>query len=137
VENGERWLQSRDQDGPIHVSSRVSISHHFRIKGFREISYPIAKVRQSEDGARAVIGSKIVRADMCSDVDGSNSITLPWEFPIRLVRQTTLRRSSDNSLLTKGDIPIPHPYCYPDLFIGCKPRHLISSQKIPHNSRLT
>jgi hypothetical protein len=51
--------------------------------GLRERTYPIAKVRQSDDGARAVIGSKIVRADMCSEVDGSNNITLPWELPVR------------------------------------------------------
>lgn len=39
--------------------------------------YPIAKVLQSAAGASAVIGSKIVLAEMCSEVDGSNKITLP------------------------------------------------------------
>lgn len=43
--------------------------------------YPKANVLQSAAGARAVMGSYIVRADMCSDVDGSNRMTLPWEFP--------------------------------------------------------
>jgi hypothetical protein len=40
-------------------------------------TYPIAKVRESEDGARAVMGSYMVRAEMCSDVEGSNRITFP------------------------------------------------------------
>ena len=42
---------------------------------------PIAYVWQSAAGAIAVIGSNIVRAEMCSDVEGSKSITLPWELP--------------------------------------------------------
>lgn len=49
---------------------RVAIS----IDPFR---YPIANALQSAAGAMAVIGSKIVRADMCSDVDGSNRMMLP------------------------------------------------------------
>lgn len=39
--------------------------------------YPMANVLQSDAGASEVIGSKIVRAEMCSDVDGSNKMTLP------------------------------------------------------------
>lgn len=39
--------------------------------------YPTANVLQSEAGAIAVIGSYIVRADMCSEVEGSNKMTLP------------------------------------------------------------
>ena len=49
------------------------------MKGF---SYPIANVLQSVSGARAVIGSKIVRVETCSEVDGSKRMTLPCEFPI-------------------------------------------------------
>ena len=40
-------------------------------------TYPIANVRQSAEGASAVIGSYIVRAAMCSDVEGSNRMILP------------------------------------------------------------
>jgi hypothetical protein len=40
-------------------------------------TYPIANVRESEDGAKAVIGSNIVRAEICSDVEGSNRMTFP------------------------------------------------------------
>jgi hypothetical protein len=44
---------------------------------------PIAYVRQSAAGARAVIGIwSIVLAEMCSDVVGSKRITFPWAFPV-------------------------------------------------------
>jgi len=48
---------------------------------FQCSKYPIAYVRQSVAGARAVIGSKIVRAEVCSEVGGSNRITSPFPFP--------------------------------------------------------
>ena len=38
---------------------------------------PMAYVLQSHEGAIAVIGSNMVRADTCSDVEGSNRMTLP------------------------------------------------------------
>ena len=44
-------------------------------------AYPMAKVPQSMAGANAVMGSNIVRAEMCSDVAGSNKMTLPCELP--------------------------------------------------------
>lgn len=37
----------------------------------------MANVLQSFAGAIAVIGSKIVRVEMCSDVEGSNSVIEP------------------------------------------------------------
>lgn len=42
---------------------------------------PIAKVLQSAAGANAVIGSNIVLAERCSEVEGSKSIMLPCAFP--------------------------------------------------------
>jgi hypothetical protein len=45
------------------------------------LNYPIANVLQSAAGANAVIGSKIVRAEMCSEVEGSNRITFPCALP--------------------------------------------------------
>ena len=43
-----------------------------------DITYPMAYVRQSADGASAVIGIwSIVLAEMCSEVMGSNKITFP------------------------------------------------------------
>jgi len=44
-------------------------------------THPIAYVWQSPAGARAVIGSNIVRALSCSVLEGLNMITLPCEFP--------------------------------------------------------
>ena len=41
------------------------------------LRYPIANVLQSEEGASAVIGSKMVRAAICFEVEGSNRIILP------------------------------------------------------------
>ena len=43
--------------------------------------YPIAYVLQSEAGPIAVIGSKMVRAETCSLVEGSNKITSPLPLP--------------------------------------------------------
>lgn len=48
---------------------------------FQCLKYPIAYVRQSVAGASAVMGSKIVRAEVCSEVGGSNRITSPLPFP--------------------------------------------------------
>lgn len=106
-----------------------SFSQHFHQNTWAQgaKAYPIAKVRQSVDGASAVMGSKIVRADKCSDVDGSNNITLPCEFPVRLVRDLMLRRKWNNSPLTESNIPVLHPYGDPNFLVGCKPRHLTAS----------
>ncbi len=48
-------------------------------------TYPIAKVLQSDAGASAVIGSNIVRAERCSDVEGSNKMILPCALPVSFV----------------------------------------------------
>lgn len=45
-------------------------------------THPIANVRQSEAGARAVIGSKMVLAERCSDVEGSKRMMLPCALPV-------------------------------------------------------
>lgn len=43
----------------------------------------MAKVLQSAAGAMAVMDIwSMVLAEMCSDVVGSNWITLPWIFPV-------------------------------------------------------
>jgi hypothetical protein len=52
-------------------------------------AYPIANVRQSAEGAIAVMGSKIVLAEMFSCVDGSNNITEPWRLPAKAVSTKT------------------------------------------------
>lgn len=54
----------------VNEGCRVAIN----IEPFR---YPIANVLQSDAGAIAVIGSKIVRAETCSDVEGSKRMMFP------------------------------------------------------------
>ena len=54
--------------------------------------YPSANVLQSAAGARAVMGSNMVLADICSDVEGSKRMTLPCELPedCQCVHETSL-----------------------------------------------
>jgi hypothetical protein len=92
--------------------------------------YPKAKVRQSAAGASAVMGSNMVLADMCSDVDGSNRITLPCELPEehQYVESADRRRGS-----TKGNAGIFHPRCRSYVLIGGESGNLISCDHIPDN----
>ena len=73
-------------------------------------THPTAYVLQSHAGAMAVIGSMIVRADMCSEFCGWNRIMLPSAFPAacKSVPETF---PIDRFCPTKGDVPIPHPCC--------------------------
>ena len=45
-------------------------------------THPMANVLQSEAGANAVMGSKMVLADRCSEVEGSNRMMLPCALPV-------------------------------------------------------
>lgn len=67
--------------------------------------YPIAYVLQSEDGAKAVIGSCIVLEDMCSLEEGSKRITSPFSLPAKVSRQMHTRIGDR----TKCDVAIAHP----------------------------
>jgi hypothetical protein len=71
-------------DGPrevVKVWRMVNWGRRVAIK-IEPFWYPMAYVRQSVAGARAVIGSKIVRAEMCSEVGGSKRITSPLPLPV-------------------------------------------------------
>ena len=48
-------------------------------------THPMANVLQSEAGANAVMGSKMVLADRCSEVEGSNRMMLPCAFPMHML----------------------------------------------------
>ena len=74
-------------------------------------TYPIAYVRQSVAGARDVIGSKIVRVEMCSEVDGSNKITSPLPLPAPKEMHTGQKflRKMVALFRTKCDISVAHP----------------------------
>jgi len=45
-------------------------------------AHPIANVLQSAAGANAVMGSNMVLAEMCSEVEGSNKMMLPCALPV-------------------------------------------------------
>lgn len=64
--------------------------------------YPSANVLQSAAGASAVMGSNMVLADICSDVDGSNKMTFPCELPEECKRTSIkirCRETSPNAIL--------------------------------------
>lgn len=85
VENGELGKESCDQDRAIFVAVVYSsVRDH---ASDTVVTYPIAYVRQSVAGAKEVIGSKIVRAEICSEVEGSKRITSPLPLPISNKRQ--------------------------------------------------
>lgn len=77
MQDGEDGKEGSYQDGTILVSGRVSRSQFTS----NQRIYPMAYVRQSEAGANDVMGSKIVRADICSEDDGSKRMTSPFTFP--------------------------------------------------------
>ena len=124
----EGWLEGCNKDRAIEISSRSQPGHHSLRQG---LSYPIAKVLQSDEGASAVIGSKMVRAAMCSEVEGSNKIMLPWSLPVCPV--SGLSWSPARAQLTERDIAIPHKTCGLYMFICRESRHLSSIENIPHN----
>jgi hypothetical protein len=73
--------------------------------------YPMAKVEQSGAGASAVIGSKMVRTETCSEVEGSKMTTLPCSLPVPLTfsqRRVYLASSRGTEYPTKSYVSIPH-----------------------------
>ena len=73
----------------------------------------MAYVLQSDDGASAVIGSKMVRAEICSLDAGSNKITSPLSLPDLV----SLFTSPHALPLTKCNVTISHPRCDHQRFI--------------------
>jgi hypothetical protein len=71
----------------------------------------MAYVRQSEAGAKAVMGSKMVLVDTCSEVEGSKRMTSPFPFPCDSSACILVGRE-DEVLLTKRYIAITHPGSY-------------------------
>lgn len=66
VQNREGRLKSHNQDRPVLVAINILASCSFKVAD----THPTAYVLQSHAGAIAVIGSLIVRADMCSEFWG-------------------------------------------------------------------
>lgn len=67
---------------PLRYLESLSMNVLARGRCFvRANTHPIAKVLQSAAGARAVMGSKMVLAEMCSEVEGSKRMMLPRALP--------------------------------------------------------
>ena len=73
-------------------------------------THPTAYVLQSDAGAIAVIGSLIVRDDMCSEFCGWNRMMLPSAFPAAC-KSVPESLPMNASCVTKGDVSVPHPCC--------------------------
>ena len=95
-------------------------------------THPMAKVLQSAAGAKAVMGSKMVLAERCSDVEGSNRMMLPWAFPGSKVSTKSGNGDCRGWTLTKSNVSIPHPRCYPYLLIRGKTGYLVAREQVPY-----
>ena len=106
VQDGERRLKPHDQDGTVLVPMKILASCWFEGAD----THPTAYVLQSHAGAIAVIGSLIVRADMCSEFWGWNRMMLPSALPVTC-RSVPERLPANDTCLTKGDVSVSHPCC--------------------------
>ena len=61
------------------------------------------------------MGSKIVRADTCFDVEGSNKTISPLPLP---VDQLAIDSRIVTFILTKSDISVVHPRSYSQIFVA-------------------
>lgn len=99
----------------------------------------MAKVLQSAAGAMAVMDIwSMVLAEMCSDVVGSNWITLPWIFPVSSCQSSVLPLSPlpQGYPRTESNIAILHPRGARQVLVGRKPRDLVPREQIPDDGRL-
>lgn len=95
-------------------------------------THPIANVLQSVAGAIAVMGSYIVRVEMCSDVEGSKSVTDPWAFPVVCV--SYYRSIQEAMNITKSDISVPHEGCHIDGFISGEAGDFTAGENVPSHT---
>lgn len=80
------------------------------------------------------MGSKMVLAEMCSEVEGSKRMMLPCALPGFLVSKNECRkRNWTRDSLTKSNVAVPHPRGNPNLIIRCETGHLVAGEKVPHN----
>lgn len=73
----------------------------------------------------------MVRAETCSEVDGSNKMTLPCTFPAE--GKPCILTISSCYTLTEGDVSVFHPSRNAYLFVSSKSSDLITSSYIPYN----
>lgn len=99
----------------------------FRLR--QDCTHPIANVLQSFEGAIAVMGSNMVRVETCSDVDDSNNVIEPCEFPVAKLALTEICTLQEGH--TKCDVAVAHETCNIDWLICSKSGNLASGQKVP------
>lgn len=128
VKDSERRLKSHDQDRSILVTANLSDHAGFKAAD----THPTAYVWQSHAGAIAVIGSLIVRADMCSEFCGWNRMMLPSVFPAACTSVPEIIHMK-LSCVTKGDISVSHPRCSTNCMVRSKSCDLLPCKQIPHN----
>jgi hypothetical protein len=68
----EGWRVAMSME-PLRYLKAISVEDNHSFRG----THPMAKVLQSAAGANAVMGSKIVLAERCSDVEGSKRMMFP------------------------------------------------------------
>jgi len=82
----------------------------------------------------------MVRAEICSEVEGSNKMISPLPLPeIDVCQNLFLGRpdaASGTGVYTKGDIAIAHPGCDSKRFKCSESRYLLASKQIPDNGSL-
>ena len=74
------------------------------------------------------MGSKIVRADMCSEVEGSKRMTFPCEFPVSSQHRARFDSFTFDAEITKRNIAVLHPGSDSNWLVGCKSCNLIPSK---------
>ena len=80
MQNVESGHKIGNENGSIFVANYPLVRVYEAITDCIS-TYPIACVWQSVAGAIAVMGSKIVLAEICSEVEGSKTTTVPWALP--------------------------------------------------------
>lgn len=99
------------------------------------LTHPIAYVLQSLAGASAVMGSKMVRAEICSEVEGSKSMTLPLTLPAHC--QSVVSPCVIDVLPTKGNVAVAHPHCDSNVLVCRKASNLASRVYVPDNCSIS
>lgn len=78
----------------------------------------------------AVIGSNMVLAEMCSDVDGSKRIMLPWSFAAFDQPKDFI---SACRVLTECNVSIAHEACSSHILIRRETCNLSTTENVPDN----
>lgn len=78
----------------------------------------------------AVIGSNMVLAEMCSDVEGSNRMMLPWSFADSDQPKVFIEACR---VLTESNVSIAHEACCSHILIRGETCNLSTTENVPDN----